>query len=559
MGTAARRSVAVSALVISVLLGAPLRAQETIVAPVAAAPVLPAAAPVPMDSSEPKLEDFAPLPGNVPWPTLQSTTDGEAAVAAGDVRYNVDIKGLAGLGLEAQFRSLSSLWTKRSGVSNLAQINRRVIEDRDLIDQLLRSIGHYGGNTAAVITPPAREGDATRVSLIVEAGPVYTFDSIAVAAPADATNAAPAAVVTPLLGVTPGDAVDAARVNTAQDTLAQQLADKGFPFPVVGKPEIVIDHATRTASLVQTVDLGARGVFGALHITGETQGFDDKHLAILARFKPGQPYNGADREDLRRALIQTGLFGSVDIKPVKTGPVLADGSQAIDMIVNVEASPVRTVAATGGYSTGQGIRLEGSWAHRNLFKPEGGVTFRGVAAEREQVLSAEFRRRNFRRRDQSLTVRAGLSAEQQDAFDATTFGIDAAVVRESNIIWQKPWTYSVGVEALVTRQRDRSAPTEARDTYFILALPGSVTWDQSDDLLNPARGFRLTGRVSPEFTLRSGRNLNYVRGQVEATAYQPFGNIVLAADQGGTPDVQAALATTCPAGCGWAGAARPPG
>ena len=33
----------------------------------------------------------------------------------------------------------------------------------------------------------------------------------------------------------------------------------------------------------------------------------------------------------------------------------------------------RTLAATGGYSTGQGTRLEGSWTHRNLFPPEGAL------------------------------------------------------------------------------------------------------------------------------------------------------------------------------------------
>ena len=141
---------------------------------------------------------------------------------------------------------------------------------------------------------------------------------------------------------------------------------------------------------------------------------------------------------------------------------------------------------------------------------------------------AELLRRNFKKRDQLLSARIGISAEQQNAYDASTFAVGAALARESNIIWQKPWTYSIGAEALVTRQRDRSAPNDPNNTYFILALPGNVTWDNSDDLLNPTRGFRLTSRVSPEFTLRSGTNFNYVKAQLDATAYRPFGNIVLA-------------------------------
>lgn len=511
----------------SAVLPAAAAAQEL---PAATAQQVPAADPPegPLPTGEPRLEEFAPLPGNVPWPTIESTSDAEPVVAAGDVRYTVEIKGLAVLGLEDEFRALSSLWTKRGDVSNLAQINRRTAEDRDLIDQLLRSVGYYGGGTQVAITSPAVDTAPVEVSLTVDPGALYHFDSISVVAPAAAAVADPAAIVLPLLGIKPGDAIDAARVNAAQDSLLVGLADAGYPFPVVGKPEIVVDHATRTASLLQSIDLGARGVHGTLHIAGETQGLSDAHLATLARFKPGDRYTEAGRDDLRRALIQTGLFGSIAIKPVAAGPPGADGIQRVDLMITAEGAPVRTISARGGFSTDQGLRAEASWTHRNLFKPEGGFTVRGVAAEREQVLIAEFQRRNFKKRDQILSARVGLSAEQQNAFDATTFGIGAALARESNIIWQKPWTYSIGAEALVTRQRDRSAPNDPNNTYFIIALPGNVTWDQSDDLLNPSRGFRLTSRISPEFTLRSGTNFNYVKAQIEATAYRPFGNVVLA-------------------------------
>ena len=497
--------------------------------PAVIVPDPPPAAVIPLPTDEPRLEDFAPLPGNVPWPTVETTTAGEAVEAAGDVRYTVAVTGLGPLGLEDEFKALSSLWTKKGGVSNLAQINRRITEDRDLIDQLLRSIGHYGGNSQVVITTPTTEGAPTGVSVTVDPGPMYTFESVSVTAPEGATGTGAPDVVPALLGVAAGDPVNATRVTTAQDALVGKLADAGYPFPVIGKPDIIIDHATRTATLAQTVDLGARGVFGTVHIEGETQKFDDKHVAILARFKPGQPYTEAGRDDLRRAMIQTGLFGGVTVRPVAGGRVNADGTQVVDLLVTTEAAPVRTIAATGGYSTGQGLRAEASWTHRNLFAPEGALTLRGIAAEREQVLAAEMQRRNWRKRDQTLSLRAGLSAEQQNAFDATTFGIGAGVARESNIIWQKPVTYSAGAELLATRQRDRSAPDDPNNTYFILAFPGNVTWDRSNDLLDPSRGFRLTGRVSPEFTLRSGVNFNYVKLQIEGSVYQPLGDSLVLA------------------------------
>ncbi len=208
--------------------------------------------PLPMPTGEPRLEDFAPLPGNVVWPTVESTTDGEPAEAAGEVRYGVEIKGLSALGLDDEFRSLSSLWTRKNDPANLAQINRRITEDRDLIDQLLRSIGYYGGNTQAVVLPPLRTGAPLLVSLTVDPGPLYTFEAVTVIS---AEGPAPTDTVKPLLGVKAGDAIDAARVNTAQDGLAVRLSDAGYPFAVIGKPDIVIDHASRTGTLTQSVTL----------------------------------------------------------------------------------------------------------------------------------------------------------------------------------------------------------------------------------------------------------------------------------------------------------------
>ena len=74
----------------------------------------------------------------------------------GDVRYTVTVTGLDDLRLDSRFRANSALFKGRGAVANLAQINRRIAEDRDLIDALLRSLGYYGGRTAVTITPSPR-------------------------------------------------------------------------------------------------------------------------------------------------------------------------------------------------------------------------------------------------------------------------------------------------------------------------------------------------------------------------------------------------------------------
>lgn len=463
------------------------------------------------------------------WPDMEGLNGSEAEAPAGDVRYTLKIEGLSELGLEDDFRSLSTLWAQRGQPANLAQLRRRMSDDQQLIDQMLRSLGYYGGRIDLELTGGAA---AKEVLVKVEPGPLYRFERVRLVPPEGSTSPAPPDLAQSLIGIDVGDPIVAAQVTALEDLLAGKLADAGYPFPEVRPPAIGIDHATRLGTLDQIVDAGPRGRFGRTRIEGDTQGFTERHMGVLARYRTGDLYTGALREDLRQALIQTGLFGAVSLKPVPAGPPGPDGTQDVDMVATVEKAPVRTIAGGAGFNTGQGARLEASWTHRNLFPPEGALITRLIAAQREQLLSGEFRRRNFKTRDQTLSVLAGVSRERQFGFEAETVQLTAGIVRESNLIWQKPITFSLAVQALATKQLDRSvrmAGVDPRATFFILALPGSVTLDRSDDLLNPSKGFRLTGRVSPEFTLRQGRNFNYVKLQVDGSYYQPVGaNFVMA-------------------------------
>jgi len=459
----------------------------------------------------------------VPWPEtiVPVAAGGEApAEASGDVRYTVIVTGLDER-LAGRFRGDSELMKGRGAPANLAQINRRITEDRELIDDLLRSQGYYGGRTTVAIT----SGPAVAVTVSVVPGPVYTLARVDVVVP----PGRPAGLVAAGLGVKAGDPLLAATVQAGQDGLAAYLAAHGHPFATIDPPDIVVDHATRTATLTQTVDPGAAGVFGRLVVTGRSV-VTQSELDRLARFRSGEPYDAAQLDDLRRALIATGLVGAVTLSPVAAGPA-ADGPQTIDVAVKTETAPLRTVAATAGYSTSQGIRVEASWQHRNLLPPNGAVTFRAVGAEREQLAAAELRRLNWRQRDLTLTAGAVFDTATQDAFNARTLTFSTGIARETNLIWQKKWYFSAGVETDISEERDKSAAGNPQRTYYIAAVPVSLTYDGSDSLLDPRRGFRLTGRASPELSF-NGSTFGYVKLQVESSGYLSVGDRVTLAARG---------------------------
>ncbi len=142
-----------------------------------------------------------------------------------------------------------------------------------------------------------------------------------------------------------------------------------------------------------------------------------------------------------------------------------------------------------------------------------------------------FRKNNFGGRDRILTVDAFASTIDYDAYDARTTSLVGTFERVSTVLFQKPFSYSAGLELTATGERERDANGDLgpRQTYFIAALPLFAQIDTSNDLLDPVRGYRLGARVSPEVSRTNSVESFYVRNQVDASYYRAMSdNVVLA-------------------------------
>ncbi len=461
---------------------------------------------------------MAPLPDfGVEWPDLNKVDPVSPTIEvtprtvdiADDQRYKLVIAGIDALApiVGTRFNELSVLKEGEGKPANVAQIDRRARDDAELLNTILRAEGYYDANIETDVTPA--DGQLL-VTLTVEPGPLYKFGDVQIAG-------VPKPEVEAAFGLKNDDAVNADAVIDGELALKEKLGREGFPFAKVAEPEIVIDHDTRVATLNLNVESGGERRIGAIKLVGDRAPFDARHVGIIARFRPGELYDQAKIDDLRRALIATGLISTVKLEPV-------EGATAgtVDIATTIDPAPVRTIAGELGYGTGEGFRIEGSWQHRNFIRPEGAVTFRGVAGTREQSLGALLRMGNFRRRDQVLNASMIASREKRAAYDASTFEIAANLERQTNIIWQKKWTYSLGFELLASDEKDfvAIAGIAQRRTYFIGALPATLGYDGSDNLLDPTKGFRLSGRVSPEVSA-TGKVFGYVRAQFDGSAYYP--------------------------------------
>lgn len=458
--------------------------------------------------------------------------DAAPAETAAELRYSLRLEGLDAAdaatetALRDRFEDESALEDGDGKAANEAQLSARLSEDSKLIQRLLQAEGWYDVAVQTRIDRASTDaGQPVTAVLVVAPGERYRIGSIAIQADAPT----PPDLITRNLALKVGEPIVAQRIQGAEANVAIVLPQEGYPFATIGQRDVLLDPDTHLGDYSLPVTLGPRARFGGFRTTGKLA-FDARHVGVLARFKQGELYDSRDVDDLRQALVATGLFTTVAVEPERTGAVNPDGTETVTMVVTQTAGPPRTLAASAGYGTGEGFRVEGSWTHRNLFPPEGALVVTALAGTKEYGASALFRRSNAGRRDRTLQFGVEALRANYDAFDALTGRLFARLSRDSTPIWRKTLTWGVGAEILGTIEKDYDFGLGRRDDrkFLIGALSGQLGFDRTDSLLDPTRGFRAQLLVQPEGAISSSFT-PYVRGQLDGSAYYPLGDSLVVA------------------------------
>ncbi|WP_333572156.1 autotransporter assembly complex protein TamA [Sphingomonas sp.] len=471
-------------------------------------------------------EMLAPLPPLAAFKVEPVADTAEDDDKAPSIRYTTELVGLDALRLDDEFRSLSALQHGKGKAANAAMVSARAREDEKLALRLMKSLGYYDATASSSIAQNPPNSGNLRATITASPGKLYRLGSVRI----DSDPTVPAGLLDRELNLNPGDPIQADRVLGAEANVSLRMPQQGYPFIELGQRDVVLDDATQTGDYTLPVTLGPRASFGQIQTAGQRQVFTPEHINIFRRYREGQVYDSRKVDDLRQALIATGLFSTVSVEPQRTGKAGPDGTEQVDLLVRQVAGKARTLAGELGYSTGQGIKAQASWAHRNLFPPEGALTVSSILGTQEQALTTTFRRSNAGKRDRTFLITASLNHQDYDAFEAFTSTLSARISRDSTPIWQKRWTYYYGAE-LVGSNEDRynySLGKRDRGTWLIAAIPTFLGYDTSDDLLNPTRGYRIKGNLSAETSVR-GSVRPYARMMLEVDGYYPVTSSIVIA------------------------------
>lgn len=353
-----------------------------------------------------------------------------------------------------------------------------------------------------------------------------------------------------------GDVFDEARFDEMKAAILEAQQDRGFPFAKVDA-KAHVDLVEHRADVTLTLQPGPRASYGAISIDGLKSIPEDKVRDTL-NLREGDSYSRSDLASAQRALLNLGVFGTVELREDLTHPE----TQRVPIAVVVRESELRTVRLGGGADLNVlrlNFHLGMGWEHRNFLGgtrhlsvnatpgvdlyptrfPDGSTPLKPRRVLLENSLQLKFKQPSFiesrtagtidasynimpvlyplpANTDPSKerilgyhTISTALGLERQ-FFVSTSKAWPAALTIATSYNWQAnfPFTYQLDVPAGLTHVR--------------VAFPALVTTlDVRDDPVQPHRGLYLTNTLQVADKVFGG-TVSDVKIQPELRSYFPI-------------------------------------
>jgi outer membrane protein assembly factor BamA len=228
------------------------------------------------------------------------------------------------------------------------EVFNRFVLERDLqrIERFYRSRGYYEAHARAAHV--VRSGTKVRVEIVVEEGRPVLLRRLDVHGleklPPALRDAARKAVLAEL---PLGEPLEEEKLDRASKALALMLGDSGYAQAVVRKSADV-NLPRRTAAAGFWVTAGEPSEIGEVTLQGLADLPEEKVRRALS-LEPGMAFSQSELDEAKRALLDLGVFSSVELEPqvdkATPGP---NGKPRVPILVKLEKAKLRSVHIGGG-------------------------------------------------------------------------------------------------------------------------------------------------------------------------------------------------------------------
>ncbi len=237
-------------------------------------------------------------------------------------------------------------------------------KDLQRVERFLRSKGYYDAHVRAARVE--ERGEKVYVTIAVEQGEPVLVDSIAIGEKTPVDDRTRTALRNAILGVLPiGRRLEEDKFAESEAAALKGLTSTGHAAAKVTR-QAEVDLATHRARLVYTVEPGPLGKFGPVRF----EGLGELPVGQVRRIfgvEEGQRYSSEALADGRQALLDLGVFASIDV-----GEDLSsyDTTQTVPITVKAQPAKLRALLLGGGIEL-DALKTDGhlqvGWQSSNFF------------------------------------------------------------------------------------------------------------------------------------------------------------------------------------------------
>jgi len=398
------------------------------------------------------------------------------------IEYEVTVEAGGDKDLAAYLLEISDAHaTESKPPATQALLRRRVEADLPLLDKALRSRGYYSAEVTDEIDSTE---DPVAVVFRIRPGPRYLIDQIQIAVAGEPYDYKAPPVRE--LGLEKGQPAEAARVLDAEQKLLGLAQAGSRALAELGDRRVVVNHGTHSMNVWLRIRPGPRLKLGEVDFSG-VETVDQEYLQTLVPWKPGEPFAPRLVRGLRQALVDTNLFTTVRVSPVKEA--ISDG--LLPVRADLAERQHRTLKATLGFDTDKGVYVGGGWWNRNFTGRGDQVSIEAFLSGVESRLGSRYRIPAFERKDQALVANAELKTEDTDAYTSRSAGASVGIERTL----AEKMTLTLGPAFRLSRVEE--ADGSGGENFALAYFPVKFEWDFSDDLMDPSRGGRILAIGAP--------------------------------------------------------------
>lgn len=386
--------------------------------------------------------------------------------------------------------------------------------DLERLQALYRSAGYYHATIHHDVELPA-EGDDVTAVVYIDEGPPVLVQAVTIDVTGDHIPPEDYPKVTGNFPLEVGDVFEEAEYDRARAMLRTAWREKGYARVEVAK-KARVDVRDDTATVHYTVDSGEPAVFDETTITGLTT-VEPEVVEREIAWTRGEAFREKKLDETRKRLEALRLFRTVRLKEDDSR------SREVDVGVELVEAPKHEIRFGIGYSTEDGPRGLAAWRDYNFYGGARQLGFTARISQLRRSIAADFVQPHFP--SQTSRFRLVFAQEQYDEDTYTLNQTRGSPRIEWDIVpglafygfYRAELDLLSGVRAAVRERIPGAAP----DTSILSGLGFGLDWNATDDLLDPTRGYILSGSLEPVGGFLGG-DVDFYRIITEGRVYQPL-------------------------------------